>query len=202
MVEALFLSAVVALGGQADAAARRAYAALARAHEGRAYHNLAHVEAALETYLFLAEDLASEVGARVVLALCLHDAVYDPRASDNEARSACLARDLLSPLGIGREDLEGIERLILATRDHVSDDLASALVADADLAILASSREGYDAYAAAIRREYAFVPEAEYRAGRRRVLEALLARERLFVSPRMDEAAARANLRREIAVLG
>ncbi len=197
MIEALFIEAVAALGGRADAASRRAYAAMARAHEGRAYHNLGHVESALKTL----SRLVADPDPRVVLALCLHDAVYDPRATDNEAQSGCFAWDLLAPLGVGRDDLTEIERLILATKDHVAMDPVSTLVVDADLSILAASAEEYDAYAAAIRREYAFVPEDEYRAGRTRVLRGLLER-KLFTSPVMDEGAARANIAREIKGLG
>ena len=193
MSEAAFSAAVIALGGRSD---REAYVSLVRAYaEGeRAYHNMAHIETSLAT----ARRLVKDPGPHVSLALLYHDAVYDPRAKDNEARSAVLARSSLASLGLREEDLAEIERLILVTRDHVSSDAASALVVDADLAILASSKVEYDAYAAAIRREYAFVPDADYRVGRTRVLEGLLARERLFSSPLLDESAARTNLRREI----
>lgn len=196
MSEALFIEAVEALGGEPTS---EAWAALVQAYaEGeRAYHDLAHVETTLAT----ARLLAGDPGPHVILALLYHDAVYDPRAKDNEARSAVLARSSLASLGLREEDLAEIERLILVTRDHISFDAASVLVVDADLAILAAPPEEYDRYAAAIRREYAFVPDADYRVGRTRVLEGLLARERLFSSSRLDENAARANLRQEIAVL-
>ena len=200
MVEGLFLSAVRALGGRVGPEARRAYAAVDAAYRGRPYHDLGHVEHALETSLFLAEDLSPAEGARVVLALVYHDAVYDPRANDNEARSAAVARQALASLSVEKADLAEIERLILLTRDHHASDPLGTLVVDADLAILQASAERYDAYAAAIREEYAFVPEEAYREGRRRVLEGLLAR-RLFTSPLLDEAAARANLKREIGRL-
>lgn len=201
MVESLFLSAVTALGGSQDTKAEAAYASLERRYRGRAYHSLRHIEAVLEAYLFLAEDLDPPSAARVVLALCYHDAVYDPRAEDNEAQSADLARTALAPLGIDEADLDEIARLILVTRDHRADDPQGALVADADLAILQATPDEYDRYAAAIRKEYAHVPEDAYRTGRRRVLEGLLARDSLFVSPLLDEAAARANLSREIDLL-
>lgn len=57
---------------------------------------------------------------------------------------------------------------------------------DADLAVLGSSADDYNRYAGAIRKEYASVPEADYRAGP------------LF---EQYEQAARANLRREIECL-
>lgn len=202
MVEALFLGAVAALGGRTDAAARRAYAELDAAYDQahRAYHDLRHVESTLNAYLFLADDLGTETGARVVLALVYHDAVYEPRAGDNEERSAAFARRALGTVGIEESDLLEIERLILLTQRHAADDPVGALVIDADLAVLQGTPEEYDAYAAAIRREYAFVPEAAYREGRVRVLEGLLGR-RLFTSPLLDEDAARANMTREIVGL-
>jgi len=73
--------------------------------------------------------------------------------------------------------------------------------ARAGLAILGASAADYDRYARAIREEYAWVPEQDYRAGRRRILEGFLERERLFYMPPLFERlemSARANLRREI----
>lgn len=195
MVETLFTHAVTVLGGRDLAATGRAYADLEAAYLGRAYHNLRHIEHTLETYLFLAEDLDPEDGARVVLALNYHDVVYDPQAKDNEAQSAAFARRSLVELE--EADLMEIERLILLTHGHRADDLVGALVVDADLAILQASPQEYDAYAAAIRQEYGFVSDEDYRAGRTRVLEELMAR-KLFTSPLLDEDAARANMRREI----
>ena len=62
----------------------------------------------------------------------------------------------------------------------------------------------YRAYAEAIRREYAFVPDQLYRPGRRRALEGFLARERIYLTDRLGalwERAARTNLAGEIAEL-
>ena len=202
MVEALFLNAVLALGGQIDGRTRMAYERLDAAYraESRHYHNLRHIEKCLETYLWLEEDLDTVTSSKVALALVYHDVVYDPRSKGNEAASAAMARRELAPLEV--EGLDEIERLILLTRDHrVSvGDVAGALVVDADLAVLQAPAAEYGAYAAAIRREYAFVPEEEYRVGRARVLERLMGG-RLFVSPLLDEAAARENMGREIARL-
>jgi len=202
MVEALFVGAVVALGGPSSQKASQAYACLADAYQGRAYHNLRHIEAALETYLLITEDLSPEKGAQITLALCYHDAVYDSRAKDNEAKSAELADQELADLGIWFEDRTEIGRLILLTQQHqtTDDDLSGAIVIDADLAILQAPAKEYDRYAAAIREEYSWVPDEEYRMGRTKVLKGLLGR-RLFTSRLLDEDAAKANLRREIETL-
>ncbi|MER7458947.1 hypothetical protein [Micromonospora sp. NPDC126480] len=80
-------------------------------------------------------------------------------------------------------------------------DADGGLLCDADLAVLAASPEAYDRYAAAIRREYAHVPEPQFRAGRARVLATLLARPTLYHHPALStrwEQPARANLTREL----
>ncbi len=56
-------------------------------------------------------------------------------------------------------------------------------------------------YAENIRREYAWVPEAEYRMGRRQVLERFLTKPRIFSLSGELEEPARRNLAAEIARL-
>jgi len=72
---------------------------------------------------------------------------------------------------------------------------------DADLATLAADYDEYNEYAQAIRQEFAFVPEEQYRIGRRQVLTSFLERERIFLTEAMyqqHEQAARNNIQREI----
>ncbi len=59
--------------------------------EGRAYHNLAHIAHCLDE-LRCYPGGGVDIGA-VEFALWFHDAVYDPRAKDNEGRSAGLASE-------------------------------------------------------------------------------------------------------------
>jgi predicted metal-dependent HD superfamily phosphohydrolase len=172
----------------------------------RHYHNLDHVADVLRVVSRLT-GLADDPSA-LQLAVWFHDAVYDPRAKDNEDRSADLAVTLLGPVGVPRSDLERVGRLVRATAhlagSEPAGDRETAILLDADLAIFGASPERYQRYAAAIRREYAWVPEADYRAGRSRVLSHFLARPRIFRTDAMfaeGEAAARANLRAEVAAL-
>ena len=67
-------------------------------------------------------------------------------------------------------------RLVGLTAGHATgdDDPDGELLCDADLAILAADEERYAAYTAAIRREYAHVPDDAFKAGRAQVLKALL----------------------------
>src|SRR5262249_57998276 len=90
----------------------------------------------------------------------------------NEERSAALVRAALPALGVPGEVVGETARLVLLTKAHraAAADEAGQWLLDADLAVLGADPETYDRYAAAIRREYAWVPDADYRAGRRRGL--------------------------------
>jgi predicted metal-dependent HD superfamily phosphohydrolase len=187
--------------GSPRAAAESAFADLAGryAESARAYHDLDHIRAVLDSV----ESLWPGPPPALALAAWLHDVIYDPRAADNEERSAAHARSLAGPLAWPGWAVEEAARLILLTRTHRCDpdDRAGRVLLDADLAVLGAAPEDYDRYARAIRREYAWVDEAAYRAGRARVLEGFLARPRLFLTDeffRAREAAARENLRREV----
>ena len=173
----------------------------------RQYHDVSHLTAVLEVVDRLA-GLAPHPD-RVRLAAWLHDAVYDPRAlgDANERDSAEFAEGLLTTLGVPAEVAADVARLVGLTAGHATadGDADGALLCDADLAILASPDERYAAYAAAIRREYAHVPEDAFRAGREQVLKALLELPSIYrLAPLRDawEAKARANLERELSGSG
>ena len=195
MTDADFLAALRADAAFADLVARYAEPA-------RHYHTLDHIRAVLDSI----DSLWPDAPPSLLLAAWLHDVVYDPRAADNEIRSADYARALLQTIGVSSDTIDETTRLILLTRSHETDldDRPGCTLLDADLAILAADELAYDAYAEAIRREYAWVPEPDYRAGRRQVLERFLVRPRLFFTLMMTDAEprARANLAREIARLG
>ncbi|MBK7404362.1 MAG: hypothetical protein IPJ41_06925 [Phycisphaerales bacterium] len=173
-------------------------------HPPRAYHSLAHIAACLQ----LLDDhrhLADEPDL-VEFALFLHDSVYDPGAPDNESRSADIAESLLVVLRADEAPAATVRRLIMATR-HTGEPLVGdeALLADIDTAILGALPPAYDAYAGAIRAEYGFVADPQYRTGRTAFLRALLDRPHIFHAPtfiRRFEQAARANLARELGALG
>jgi predicted metal-dependent HD superfamily phosphohydrolase len=166
---------------------------------GRHYHTLEHISAVLNTL-----ESFGDVSPALQLAAWYHDAVYDSRATDNEERSASLARTALSALEVPANLVDEIARLILLTKTHqaAADDAAGQHLLDADLAILGAIPGAYDRYADAIRKEYAWVPDADYRAGRRRILAGFLARPQLYFHLKLAEEPARRNLKREIAALG
>ena len=94
-----------------EAAARQGFDELAAAYAepARFYHTLDHVAAVLGTNAELA-DLARDPAA-LQLAAWFHDAVYDPRASDNEERSAALARSRCDSWGITPPTADRVRRL-------------------------------------------------------------------------------------------
>ncbi|WP_433530099.1 HD domain-containing protein [Micromonospora sp. CA-263727] len=172
----------------------------------RHYHDLEHLTAVLDVV-----DRYASAAARpelVRLAAWCHDAVYDPRAPGdrNEHDSAALGDLLLTRAGLPAAEVAEVHRLVLLTAGHAVDpaDADGALLCDADLAILAAPPPEYDRYAAAIRREYAHVPEPDYRTGRARVLTALLTLPALYRTPALAtrwEPPARTNLTHELTLL-
>ncbi|WTW96665.1 HD domain-containing protein [Streptomycetaceae bacterium NBC_01309] len=167
----------------------------------RRYHATGHLLAVLELVDELAQDADDPDAVR--LAAWFHDAVYDPARADNEERSARLAERALSEAGLPVQLVAETARLVRVTAEHAPSDgdRNAAVLCDADLAILATDRDRYDAYAAAVREEYAFVPDEAFRGARAAVLRDLLALPKLFHTPlgyaRYEEAA-RHNLRTEL----
>jgi predicted metal-dependent HD superfamily phosphohydrolase len=173
----------------------------------RHYHDLRHVEALLGLANACADMTDREA---LEAAIWFHDAIYDTRRSDNEERSAALAVAQLA----GTTDWDRIARIaamIRATAGHALPDLADAaakhdcaVFLDMDLAILGSPAEDFDAYEAAVRREYDWVAEPQWKLGRRAVLAQFLARPAIYATQRFQashEEAARRNLARAIARL-
>ncbi|GEL44122.1 hypothetical protein MEX01_47130 [Methylorubrum extorquens] len=173
---------------------------------GRHYHGWRHIADLLEGHdaVRALPDFAGLDHDAIDLAIFFHDAVYDTARTANEWRSAAL---LLTHAGPAAESgpIRAAEAMIQATAAHApSDDAATRLMLDLDLAVLGAPRPVYEAYAAAIRREYAVVPEAAWRFGRAGVLERFLARPDLYQTrPFRDrfETAARANLAAEADTL-
>ncbi len=179
-------------------------------HSGpdRGYHGWSHPLALLDLYSDI--EHALDVPLAVRCAILFHDAIYEPRAADNEHRSAALARELLSGV-IPDDSLERVVRLIESTARHaIPEGLPAreaadmALFLDLDLSILAASDQAFDAYEAGVRHEYREVPDAAFRAGRAAILQGFLERNFLYLSDwgrRRFEAKARENLKRSIEQL-
>jgi predicted metal-dependent HD superfamily phosphohydrolase len=188
----------------------------------RRYHGLRHVVWVLRHARRLEAEIAEVAecgrrspeydGAAVTAAAWFHDAVYDPRAADNEARSAGLATEQLSSLGWPADRCRLVAELVEATAGHISDDVTVAsehalerdVLLDADLGVLGADPAAYAAYVSGVRGEYGFLAADEWAAGRGDVLRGLLGRRALYrTAPARSwwEARARANLTAELAAL-
>lgn len=202
-----FGASVIAVGGLPPATEAVAAELLARWSEPqRKYHTVDHLR-------FMLGVIDENAGAAdhpdlVRLAAWGHDAVYDPRVmgDGNEQASAILSARLLHRCAVPAAAITEVMRLVRLTAGHHvgEQDRDGALLADADLAVLARDPSSYAAYVAAVRAEYAHVPDDAFRGGRAAVLRGLLALPVLFRVPRLHlawEETARRNLRRELAAL-
>lgn len=167
----------------------------------RAYHTLRHVAHCLDEFE-AARGLARDAAA-VELALWYHDAVYDPRAGDNEDRSAELAARAAAGMGFGPDRAGRVAELIRAsTHRGLAGDPDVQLFADVDLSILGQTGALFDEYERNVRWEYAWVPEPAFRAGRSAILSSFLVRPSIYGTSffrEKYEATARRNLLESIA---
>ncbi|OKH19164.1 hypothetical protein NIES593_21225 [Hydrococcus rivularis NIES-593] len=170
----------------------------------RSYHNLKHIQQVLDIVNEM-RSLGNNLVA-IQLAAWFHDVIYDPQAKDNEEKSAAYARTTLTRINVSQETIEKVEKMILMTKQHqdLSGDIDMQIFLDADLSILGSSPLEYQAYARAIRQEYAWVSEKEYRLKRKQVLENFLSRERIYSTDYLFkklEMRSRENIQAEIKFL-
>ncbi len=170
----------------------------------RHYHTSRHLQ---ECFARLDETRGlSEHLGELTLALWYHDAIYDPRADNNETASADLACEVLMNAGASDASVGRVYDLIMVTRHGAEAPVTrdQQLLSDIDLAILGADSRRFDEYEQQVRAEYQFVPEAEYRRARTQVLQSFLAQPRIY---RMDtffsgfEKTARENLKRSLTRL-
>jgi predicted metal-dependent HD superfamily phosphohydrolase len=177
----------------------RLHAAWSEPH--RHYHNLTHLSECLREL----DAQAAPDKAIVELALWFHDAVYNPRAADNEEQSAELAKQCLQESGASAGSSQRVVQLILATKRHdVSLDSSAPLMVDVDLSILGQPEARFWEYEDQIRKEYRWVPSMLFAPKRAEILEQFLSRKRIYSTDHFFEkyeAQARANLQASIETL-
>ena len=169
----------------------------------RAYHNMSHLTHCLDE-LEPARHLA-EHPDEVEMALWFHDAIYDPRAKDNELRSAELCRRIAIEARLPEAFGKQVYELVLATQHHDLPDRADArLLVDIDLSILGRPEDEFDDYETNIRKEHHFVPWPEYRSARTAILRGFSNRAAIYSTDffrQKYESRARANLERSLGNL-
>lgn len=143
--------------------------------------------------------------AEVEIALWFHDAVYERRANDNEARSAQLAASKARAAGVAPGSAERISALIMATRrGAVPHDDDTKVVVDVDLAIFGETPARFDQYEEQMRWEYSWLPGFLFKKQWDDVLSEILARSAIFnTQPFREryESQARTNIQRSLARL-
>lgn len=181
---------------------------------GRHYHTSVHLKEMLE-YLNILEEGAAvsdqQHKAILRLAVFFHDAVYDPQSNTNEKDSSHLFEQFTREVGrtiLGVSAVSTVITCILATQRHevIPGEviMLQELFLDIDMAVLGKKMHAYRSYAALIRNEYHFVPQAVYCKKRAEILESFLNRKKIYLTTVMHcalEKNARQNLRDEIESL-
>ncbi len=176
--------------------------AAAYGERSRHYHTQQHIAECLSQFQRF-HSLAQRP-YEVEVALWFHDAVYDTHRSDNEERSAQWAEQYLAAEDANAAVINRIVDMIIATKSHSRQEGDAAIVIDIDLGILGASPKAFEVYDQAIRREYDWVSEAQYRPTRRQILKIFLDQDVIYQTEAVRECyetQARNNLSRKIKEL-
>jgi len=191
------------LNAQGDGLALMNQLVIAYEEPQRKYHTLQHLSeciSLLSQHLHLAAD-----PPEVEIALWFHDAIYDVKAHDNEAKSANWAVRALAESGVEMERVERVRQHVMATRHSVlPQGRDQRLIVDIDLSILGAAPARFKEYEAQVRAEYSWVPEQIFRQKRAEILEEFLRRAPLYNTLALREAfelQARENLASSLTVL-
>lgn len=169
----------------------------------RHYHGVQHILECLQHFDQIRTQLQQP--SLVELALWFHDAVYHPKAQDNEAQSVTLCQQLCADF-LTAAQIETVSRWILATRQHQpSDEPDLNALLDIDLAILAAPPARFAEYQQQIHQEYAWVEQNLYQHKRRAVLMQFYQMQPLYQTRYFQqhyEAQAKHNLAQALSAAG
>jgi len=134
----------------------------------RYYHTTVHLVDVVG-HLSRLKDFDDEL----FLAAVYHDAVYNPKATDNEEQSANLFLADAENSGLSEQQKKNIRQFILDTKTHKASSERSQLLVDADLDILNRSFDKLIEFENRIFKEYQFVDYKIYRGKRLEILNHL-----------------------------
>ncbi len=177
----------------------------------RHYHSAAHLADVLEkldwakTALQESGELGMMTPAEaakmfdvIELSLWYHDAVYDAKAKDNEAKSRDWFLADAKKFGLGDDVAKDVAALIDLTAHHKeARTLPERIMTDCDLAILGAPPAAFKKYDDDIRKEYAHVPPLVYAPARQKVMAGFLNQPFIFKTEafrKVYEAPAKRNL--------
>lgn len=182
----------------------------------RYYHTVVHlwevleyVEAVEKSQILSSQELPPNVGTILRLATFFHDAIYDPKSSGNEVKSADLFHQFSKEFCMEDSMRIHVRVLILATEKHsvlentTVNPILQQHFLDMDMAVLGKEAGAYMLYAAAIRSEYAHVPRDFYCSKRAEILRGFC-QGRIYFSEAFQNVLgnrARENLQAEIQLL-
>lgn len=191
------------LGAEGDAGAVYHDLVMRYSEPHRAYHTLEHIGhclGELEHVRYLTVDPNA-----IELALWYHDAIYDTKAKDSEEQSAALVMEMVRSASLPDSFGQSVADLIMATKHStMPTDLDAQLLVDIDLSILGQPEGGFDAYERQVRKEYEWVTEDAFAAGRSAILQSFLGRPSIYAMQFFRdkyEAQARRNIARSLAQL-
>ncbi|XP_078334392.1 uncharacterized protein LOC111116891 isoform X2 [Crassostrea virginica] len=148
----------------------------------RRYHTLHHLEEMFRHFDQYSRKLMQP--ELVSLAIFFHDIIYDPKAPDNEEKSADLFLEFSGESDcLITDQADRVKQWILQTKSHniqenSEKDLQYFL--DMDMAVLGRQTEDYKIYSKQIREEYKHVPDSEYRKRRSAVCRHMF-RRRVYI---------------------
>lgn len=162
MIDRLYISEKLNQLGFADAVLSR------YDEKHRFYHTLNHLSEVL-TCLKQQGGLDDEL----FLAAVFHDAVYDPRATDNEEKSAELFEEEAKKTQLKPGQVNRIKQYIIDTKTHQASDKGSQLLINADLDIFNQPLNRLLDYERQIFKEFQFIEYREYQNKRIEILNSL-----------------------------
>lgn len=166
----------------------------------RHYHKLSHLEDLYDQLLAVKGKI--ENWNTVLFTLFYHDIIYNSSKSNNEEKSAALAKKRMQQIEVPNDEIELCIKQIIATKKHLkSEDSDTNYFTDADLSILGRDSESYYKYCEKIRREYAIYPMFIYKRGRKKVVKHFLSMERIYKTEAFFnkyEKQAKSNLQAEL----
>lgn len=173
------------------------------AQRHRKYHNDAHIADCLQQ--LDQSPAVAQYPDEVELAIWFHDVIYEPKRTDNEAKSAEWAVSFLRKHRIDESVSERVDSNIRATtHNQILQRIDELLIVDIDLCILGRPQEEYDQFESKIRQEYDWVPQFIFRRKRTAILRSFLDRARIYSTDWFAaefEDQARQNLKRAIQIL-
>jgi predicted metal-dependent HD superfamily phosphohydrolase len=171
--------------------------------KNRHYHTLLHLDNLFKQLTEVRNEIKE--WDTVLFTLYYHDIVYNSLKSDNEERSAKLAKKRMIQLSVPNEMIEKCKNQILATKSHLEHgDSDTNYFTDADLSVLGQDWDVYSTYFKNVRKEYSIYPDLIYNTGRKKVLKHFLAMPRIFKTDyffNKFEQLAKLNLQKELELL-